>query len=268
MAKKRLLLQNSLIMKRLLYFVIVLTCANAYGQNPVSRYGYQGQPPQTNTNQRNSVFRTGSISGSINLQVSVPQGEYKEIGNKVGFGVRGNIMYAPSENSPFKLGADLGFLVNSSRRREFYFGSALFGSRYYVDASSNVFSIGIMARVEPLRSVKTALVAPFFEGVIGGNGFYASVDIDTGNGSSSSSSSRYNNNSSRTQWGLYYGGSVGLLMPVSNKISIEAKISYLIGGRTEYLTDPTIDANGYATFVSKTSETTMLIPQVGVKIGI
>ncbi|MFN8355565.1 MAG: hypothetical protein U0Y10_14000 [Spirosomataceae bacterium] len=224
------------------------------------RSNYQ---PINQTPQRTTT-RSGNISGSINVQVSIPQGEYQAIGNKVGFGLRGNILFSPNETFPFKVGADLGLLVVSSRRKDFYYGGT-FGSHYYIDASSNVFSIGLMLRFEPLRGVKNSFVSPFLDGVIGGNGFYASVDFN----SSTTSYNNYNNsNNSRTQWGLYYGGSGGLLFPITNKVTIEGKISYLIGGRTDYLTDPVIDANGSVSFTSKNSETTMLLPQLGVKIGL
>ena len=75
---------------------------------------------------------------------------------------------------------------------------------------------------------------------------------------------------SKARWALAYGGAGGVDIPLGKKddLGLELKIAYLLGNNTRYLTNPYIDANAEVTFQEKTSNTDMLIPQVGIRFRI
>ena len=59
------------------------------------------------------------FSASIDLQMSVPQGEYKKSNTDAGIGGRANFFYRPQKNIPIKIGLELGMQVKGSTHQYF-----------------------------------------------------------------------------------------------------------------------------------------------------
>jgi len=205
------------------------------------------------------------FSTSINAQLSIPQGDYKEVNPDAGFGLRANFLYKPSPVVPFKFGIELG--MQEKGRAAQYFSA--YGSGYYddfkVSATNNIFSLMFLARFQTLKDHK---IKPFLDLTAGWNVFFSTVTVER-----LTYYNPYNDsysNSSKARWAMTYGLAGGVDIPLSKRddIGLELKAAYLIGNNSRYLTDPYIDNNGNVTFVEKNSRTDMLIPQAGVRISI
>lgn len=203
------------------------------------------------------------FSTSINLQVSVPQGDYKVVNQDVGFGLRANFLYRPLVDIPLKFGVELG--MQEKGRASQYFSGYVMGyyDQFKVTASNNIGSLLFVTRFQPEKFGK---ITPFLDLTAGWNIFFSTVDVERLTYYSS-----YNtgySQSSKARWALTYGAVGGVDIPLSKSddIGLELKLAYLLGNNTRYLTNPYIDANAEVTFQELTSHTDMLIPQAGIRI--
>lgn len=201
---------------------------------------------------------------SPTLQLSVPQNEYKTANGDIGFGLRLNALYRPSE-MPVKLGIEVG--MQEKGRATQYFSGYINGfyDDFRVDASNNIVSLMFLAR---FQSAKPKKIKPFLDVTGGWNVFFSTVEVERLTFYSSYNSSY--SNSSKAHWAPAYGGAGGLDISLNkrNEIGLELKVAYLIGTYSRYLTNPYIDGNGNASFEEKSSRTDMLIPQAGVRINL
>lgn len=201
---------------------------------------------------------------SPTLQLSVPQNEYKTANGDIGFGLRLNALYRPSE-MPVKLGIEVG--MQEKGRATQYFSGYINGfyDDFRVDASNNIVSLMFLAR---FQSAKPKKIKPFLDVTGGWNVFFSTVEVERLTFYSSYNSSY--SNSSKAHWARAYGGAGGLDISLNkrNEIGLELKVAYLIGTYSRYLTNPYIDGNGNASFEEKSSRTDMLIPQAGVRINL
>lgn len=219
-----------------------------------------------------TVFCFSSVSGlaqkfstSIDLQVSLPQGEYKDVNPDAGFGLRANLLYRPLVDIPLRFGVELG--MQEKGRAAQYFSGNLGGyyEEFKVTASNNIFSLLFVTRFKPEKFGK---VTPFLDLSAGWNVFFSTVDVERLTYYSSYNTGYSENTKSR--WALTYGGAGGVDIPLgkSDAIGLELKIAYLLGNNTRYLSSPYINGNAEVTFQENTSNTDMLIPQVGIRIRI
>ena len=205
------------------------------------------------------------FSTSINLQASLPQGEYKDVNPDAGFGLRVNFLYRPVEDIPLKFGVELGIQEKGHAAQYFsgYVGG--FYDEFKVTASNNIFSLLFVTRFKPEKFGK---ITPFLDLAAGWNVFFSTVSVERLTYYSSYNTGYSQNSKSR--WALTYGGAGGVDIPLSKSddIGLELKIAYLLGNNTKYLTNPYIDGNAQVTFQENTSNTDMLIPQAGIRIRI
>ncbi|MEO6329099.1 MAG: peptide-methionine (S)-S-oxide reductase [Ginsengibacter sp.] len=205
------------------------------------------------------------FSASIDLQMSLPEGEYKKANRDAGIGGRGNFFFRPGKNIPVKIGIESGFQVKGSTSQ--YFSGFINGfyDDFKVSASNNIFSLMFLARLQPEKHGK---IKPLIDAIAGWNVFFSTVTIERLTYFSDYNSSY--SNSSKAKWAFTYGTAAGLDIPLNKRddVGLEIKCAYLIGSSATYLTDPRIDNSGEVFFSEKTSTTDMLIPQVGVRISI
>jgi hypothetical protein len=198
------------------------------------------------------------------LQLSVPQSEYKTANSDVGFGLRLNALYRPSD-IPVKLGIEIG--MQEKGRATQYFSGYVYGfyDDFRVDATNNIVSLMFLAR---FQSAKAGKIKPFLDVTGGWNVFFSTVEVERLTFYSSYNSSY--SNSSKAHWAPAYGGAGGIDISLSkrNNIGLELKVAYLIGSYTKYLVNPYIDGSGNASFEEKSSRTDMLIPQAGIRIDL
>jgi hypothetical protein len=205
------------------------------------------------------------FSTSIDLQVSLPQGEYKMVNPDAGFGLRANFLYRPLEDIPLKFGLELG-LQEKGRAVQYFSGFVGgFYDQFKVTASNNIFSMLFVTRFKPEKFGK---ITPFLDLTAGWNVFFSTVNVERLTYYSSYNTG-YSENS-KSKWALTYGGAAGLDIPLgkTDDIGLELKLAYLLGNNTKYLSNPYIDGNADVTFQENTSNTDMLIPQAGIRIRI
>lgn len=205
------------------------------------------------------------FSGSLNFQLGLPQGEYKEVNGKTGVGGRFNFLFKPAPQVPVSFGLELGFQLVGSRSTRFRSNAYGFYDEYKLTASNNIFSALFNVRISPLKP--GSAVMPFVDGMFGWNDFFSTVSLQRttyfGNDGA-------NSNSSNSKWATTYGVGVGLNIRLDKRGAtyLELKTAYMIGNRTTYLTDPQIYNDGSVDFTEKRSETNMIIPQVGIHFKI
>lgn len=213
----------------------------------------------------NTFCFSQKFSTSIDAQLSIPQGDYKDISPDAGFGLRAAFFYRPSYITPVKFGIELG-IQERGRTTQYFSG---YGGGYYndyeVSATNNIFSLMFVTRIQSSQPHK---LKPFLDVTAGWNVFFSTVNI-----SDISYYTDYNpsySNSSKANWAFTYGATGGLDIPLNRRddISLELKVAYLLGSYTDYLTDPYIDGNGNVSFQKNSSRTNMVIPQAGIRITI
>ena len=81
------------------------------------------------------------FSTSIDVQIAVPQGDFKDVNADVGFGLRLNLLFKPVITSAVKFGIEFG--IQEKGRATQYFSGNVFG--FYDDfkesATDNIFFI-------------------------------------------------------------------------------------------------------------------------------
>ena len=205
------------------------------------------------------------FSASIDVQMSVPQGDYKTANPDAGIGGRGDFFYRPQKNIPVKIGLELGMQVKGSTHQ--YFSGYINGfyDDFKVSASNNIFSLMFVTRLQPEKEGK---IKPFLDAIAGWNVFFSTVNVERLTFYSAYNSSY--SNSSKAKWAFTYGGAAGIDIPLNKRddMGLELKCAYLFGSDTRYLTDPRIDNDGRVYFDEKRSTTDMLVPQIGLRISI
>lgn len=205
------------------------------------------------------------FSMSVDAQLSVPQGDYKDVNPDAGFGLRLNLLYRVSEVSPVKFGIEFG-LQEKGRATQYFSGYVLgVNDDFKVSATSNIFSLMLLTR---FQSPGFGKIKPFVDITAGWNVFFSTVSVERLTYFSDYNSSY--SNSTKAHWALAYGAAGGLDIPLSKRddVGLELKVAYLIGANSRYLSNPYIDGNGNVSFEENNSRTTMLIPQAGVRITI
>ena len=205
------------------------------------------------------------FSTSIDAQLAVPQGDYKDVNPDAGLGLRANLLYKPGKLSPVKFGIEFG--IQEKGHATQYFSGYVFGfyDQFKVSATNNIFSLMFLAR---FQSSKWGKIKPFLDVTAGWNVFFSTVSVERLTYYSDYNSSY--SNSSKAHWALAYGAAGGLDIPLNKRddIGLELKVAYLMGANSRYLTNPYINGNGNVSFEENNSRTTMLIPQAGVRITI
>ncbi|MEP6951016.1 MAG: hypothetical protein ABI863_17140 [Ginsengibacter sp.] len=205
------------------------------------------------------------FSMSVDAQLSVPQGDYKDVNPDAGFGLRLNLLYRVSKVSPVKFGIEFG-LQEKGRATQYFSGYVLgVNDDFKVSATSNIFSLMLLTR---FQSPGFGKIKPFVDITAGWNVFFSTVSVERLTYFSDYNSSY--SNSTKAHWALAYGAAGGLDIPLSKRddVGLELKVAYLIGANSRYLSNPYIDGNGNVSFEENNSRTTMLIPQAGVRITI
>lgn len=210
----------------------------------------------------NTSSRAQKFTSSVNLQLAVPQGEYKEANKESGLGARFNFLYRPSPTIPLKIGIEAGMQVKGSTSQ--YFAGYVFGfyEEYKLTASNNIAMVNFITRLQPSKPNK---IKPFVDAVAGWNIFFSTVTTESLSYYNSADQSY--SKSSKAKWAFTYGAAAGVDIPLNRRddLGLELKVAYLFGSNSDYYTDPRISDSGEVFFTSQNSLTNMLIPQVGLR---
>jgi hypothetical protein len=207
------------------------------------------------------------VNGYTTFAPAFPMGEYKDVNNSTGWGGRLGVLVQPNKKTPVKLGIEVGYMTQGFTTQ--YFNSINFSQfgDYRVRARLNTFSSLVNIRFQSTTGKQK--IKPFAEALIGGNIFYGTTKLQARNPSKDYQWDTEDKESTTGYWGWTYGGSVGfdICLDKERIVWLECKVAYLKGSKTKHYTNPSVDANGYATYTIVESETDMLIPQIGLKFG-
>lgn len=210
------------------------------------------------------------LDAGINFQVIVPQNEFDESINTLGYGVNLQGLYRFPE-SPFGLGIDFNFNNFGRDTREEPISTTIPDLTVRVENEYNLIQGLMVAKVQPQDGV----LRPFAEGLAGFNYFYTQTSIENrGNQSDEPIATDTN----FEDWAFAWGGGGGVAIRVfdrrnsasynsENPIAagyINLGVRYLNGSEAEYLREGSIVAdNGSVTYETLKSRTDMLMIQFG-----
>ncbi len=199
--------------------------------------------------------------GGVDFLVGVPQGEFKRNINKTGFGISGNIGWAP-EQSPVMFGIEIGYMVYGSESRLEPFSTTIPDVTVEVNTHNNLVPGHVIARIQP----NAGAFRPYLQGMVGLNYLFTSTSIKNRGGGEEVASDV--NQSDVT---FSYGGGGGLMVnvytgeengPIQN-VLIHLGARYIKGGNAKYLKEGSIRREAgrviYDTLESTTDLLTFLI---------
>jgi len=202
-----------------------------------------------------------TLSG--NFMLGLPQGEFKDNVDKLGYGlqVQGTLS-TPGSFSPFTIGASVGFMVYGSESRKAPLSNTIPDLTVDVDRSYNLANFHLLALVSPLPGP----IKPYIEGLVGGSYIFTTTDVKGENNAENFASST---NFDDFAFSYGFGGGVLInLVPglgVGPDIYLDLKARYLLGSESEYLTEGSVEiANGNVIYHPKKSATDLLSIHVGV----
>lgn len=202
------------------------------------------------------------FSTSLDVQVPIPQGDFKTMQPKSGVGLRGNVLYKPGIGIPLKFGLELGYIHMPKNENNFLAGDAGIEDQFRMIQNGGIFSVMMLARFQPSIINK---VKPFLDLTAGWNHINATVEAQ-----------RLTNvlpgeimtpRESKSDWILSYGLTGGLDIPMdkSDKWGMELKLSYFVGNNIRFLSQPFLHNRKEISYVPDNVKTDMLIPQLGIR---
>ncbi len=205
-------------------------------------------------------------SAGLNLTLAIPQGEFKEKVDNVGFGLSGNINFlAPKPKSPFGIGLNMGYIIYGSESRTEPLSSNIPDVFVNVDRTNSLLNFHLLFTI----GLPTGRIRPYAEGLFGGSYIYTTTSVKSqGTGEEFASSTNFDD------WAWSYGAGGGLLVLLSgdpntdqNTIYLDLKGRYLFGSEAEYLKQGSVRIqNGQVYYDVSRSKTDLLTIHAGVLI--
>lgn len=213
-----------------------------------------------------SAAAAQAFQGGLDFMVGSPQREFRKNVDNVGFGVAGNVGFAP-EGTPIMLGLEFGFMNYGSTSRREPFSTTI--PDVFVDVSTtNNFILGhAILRVQPNAGV----IRPYLQGMVGFNYLFTETKIENINvpGQEVASSNNLSDGA------FSYGAGAGMLIwvyspPEGNGLSdifIDVGTRYVFGGEAEYLKEGSIrNVNGRVEYDILKSKTDLLVFHIGASV--
>ena len=212
------------------------------------------------------------FQGGADFLVGLPQGAFKDNVNRAGYGISGNIGFAPAGYA-YMLGVEFGFMNYGTERRREPFSTTIPDVTVDVETTNN-FALGhLFLRLQP----NSGSVRPYLEGVLGGNYLFTKTTIkNQGNVGEEVASS-----TNLDDFAFSYGGGAGLLVVLArydsegsrendSKISellLDVRCRYLAGSEAEYLKEGSIRrVAGRVVYDINKSQTNLFTIQIGIAV--
>jgi hypothetical protein len=210
-------------------------------------------------------------NGSLTAVLAVPQGEFADRVDGVGFGLAGDFV-VQIPNTPVGLGLSGTFLTYGRETIRERFGSGAL-SRVEVDVTtSNNIALGhLLLRLQP----PSGAFRPYADALVGVGYLFTESrieDVDFDGDQDIASSTNFDD--ATFSYGIGGGVTAQVYSGRSNDsgrpfaVSIDARVRYLFGGEADYLREGGIssDRDGNLLLDVTRSSTDLLLPQLGVSI--
>jgi len=197
------------------------------------------------------------IQVGFNGMMGIPMEDFREKSDLVGGGVSGYV-FAPVGESPVHFGADLGYLIYGTESYNEIVNISGFMQEYEVRTTNNILLGHLALRLKP-RNWK--LFCPYLDGLVGFKHLYTRTTL-----TDEFTEEQLDSSTDFADWAFSYGGGGGIIIGLSDVLRIDLRVLYLYGGKAEYLEKGGITTDNFDNLIfnTKRSETTLLMPQVGV----
>lgn len=202
-----------------------------------------------------------TLSG--NLMLGLPQGEFKDNIDKLGYGlqVQGTLS-TPGVFTPITIGLSAAYMVYGSESRKAPLSVYIPDITVDVDRSYNLANLHLLALVSPINGP----IRPYVEGLVGGTYLFTTTSVKGENeGEDFASSTNFDD------FAFSYGFGGGILiniipgLGVGPDIYLDLKARYLLGSESEYLTEGSVEiVNNRVVYNAKKSATDLLSIHIGV----
>lgn len=214
-----------------------------------------------------AVARAQDFQGGLQFMLGVPQTDFASSVGRNGYGLTGQIGFAPGR-APFFVGVELGFMNYGSEKRQEPFSTTIPDVTVDVTTSNNFFTGMAMIRLQPNRG----MFRPYAELVAGVNYLFTTTEIDNrGRGGEEVASSTNVDDAA-----FAYGAGGGVMLRVYEasddtdgirEVLIDFRTRYTRGGEAQYLKEGSIRReNGRVTYDVVTSSTDLLSFHIGVSL--
>jgi len=206
-------------------------------------------------------FSQTRFQAGLNLKLGFPQSEFKENVDNVGIGGAGHFGYNIPQ-SPFYVGAGMGFIIYGSDTREEPFSTTIPDVYVDVTTTNSIFNGHLLFRVQP----QEGFLRPYLDGMLGFN--YLSTSTEIKDQHSWGEDDEIASTTNQDDFASSYGGGGGLMIQVYEgftennslyEIFVDIGIKYLKGGEAEYLKEGSITRKNNKVFYDLNKSTTDLL---------
>ena len=207
------------------------------------------------------TFSQTKFQAGLNLKLGFPQSEFKENVDNIGIGGAGHFGYNIPQ-SPFYVGASLGFIIYGSDTREEPFSTTIPDVYVDVTTTNSIFNGHLLFRVQP----QEGFLRPYLDGMLGFNYLFTSTEIK--NQHSFGEDEEIASSTNQDDFASSYGGGGGLMIKVYEgfteknslyEIFVDIGVKYLKGGEAEYLKEGSITRKNSKVFYDLNKSTTDLL---------
>ncbi|MGA9116787.1 MAG: hypothetical protein WB626_08435 [Bacteroidota bacterium] len=204
------------------------------------------------------------IHAGFHFLAGFPAGEFKTNITRNGYGISGQIGYAPAEN-PFFVGLEFAYANYGSETRTERFSTTIPDVLVDVNTDNNIVLGDLQLRLQP----NTGFFRPYLEGAVGFNYLFTETTIKNrgGAGEEVASSTNFDD------FAFQYGGGGGMMFRVYEsddpteglqEVLVDVRVRYLMGGEAEYLKEGSIRReNGQVAYDVLSSKTNLMTLQIG-----
>ena len=224
-----------------------------------------------------AIFYLGTSSssaqiagGGINFIIGMPQKEFKENVDRIGFGTGIEGLYYLTPAIPFGIGVNLGFLNYGKETRNAPLSTTIPDVTVKVDRTNNIGNFHLLLRL----TQNFSNFSPYFDLLIGGSYLFTETKvINRRNNQEFASDKNFDD------WAFSYGYGGGVKIKIFNAtdettgrlvpIFLDIKGRYLLGSEAEYLSEKDFivnDITGTVSYRTRKSTTDLFNIQVGFSV--
>ncbi len=208
------------------------------------------------------------VGGSFNI--AVPKGEFGDNVDNNGYGFSLEGLYRPLPLVPFKFGLEVGYLSYGREERNAPLSTTIPDLTVQVNTTNNIVLGHLVFRLQE----DFGILSPYLDGLVGFSYLYTETSVED---ISDAADEKVFSSKNADDLTLSSGIGGGLMIKVYEadklslsllKVYIDLKVRYLYGGEAEYLKEGSISrVGGVASYNALTSETDLMLYQIGVVVG-
>ena len=214
------------------------------------------------------IISSNAQQVGINFSVAIPQGEFGEQVDNLGYGLSGEFMFlSPKPKSPFGIGLNLGYYIYGMESRREPWSLTIPDVFVDVDRTNNLLNFHLVFEI----GMPTGRIRPYIQGLFGGNYLYTQTSV---NGEYGQDNIATSTNFDDWAWSYGVGGGVAILLggdPVTEQgaVYLDLKGRYLFGSEADYLKEGSIQIiNSRVVYNPSQSKTDLLTLHAGVRIAL